>query len=173
MSLWRKKIEDLVSMGKDMAQEGHFDAKNILTTSQSFKDRYVLYISIDFEAKILKRNCIAHETYIFKNESNSGAPQWGFPAPPPTAAIFLFQMVKNTILNEKSEFNSKISVQSTPVSTKNQKTFFLRDINQKFFFLPYGFHILASQKNNFHGHGGSQWVPGCLLAHFRAIKGFF
>ena len=52
-------------------------------------------------------------------------------------------------------------------------TFFLWEITQKFFFLAYGFHILATQKNNFHGPGGSQWGPGGLLAHFRAKKGYF
>ena len=46
-------------------------------------------------------------------------------------------------------------------------TFFLWEITQKFFFLTYGFHILATQKNIFHG-------PGGLLAHFRATKkGYF
>ena len=33
-------------------------------------------------------------------------------------------------------------------------TFFLWEITQKFFFLAYGFHILATQKNIFHGPGG-------------------
>ena len=40
-------------------------------------------------------------------------------------------------------------------------------------FLPWDFHILATQKNNFCHPGGSQWVPGGLLAHFRAKKGYF
>ena len=39
-------------------------------------------------------------------------------------------------------------------------TFFLWEIIQKFFFLAWGFHILATLKNIFCHPGGSQWVPG-------------
>ena len=52
-------------------------------------------------------------------------------------------------------------------------TFFLWEINQKFFFLAWGFHILATQKNNFCHPGGSQWGPGAFWAHIRAQKGYF
>ena len=45
--------------------------------------------------------------------------------------------------------------------------------NPKKFFLAWGFHILATHKNNFHGAGGSQWGPGGLLARFRAKNGNF
>ena len=31
---WEQKVGDLVSMGQEMAHEGHFDAPNILKTSQ-------------------------------------------------------------------------------------------------------------------------------------------
>ena len=54
-----------------------------------------------------------------------------------------------------------------------QATFFICEIIQKFFFLAYGFHILATQKNIFHGPGGSQRGPGGLLAHLRAKEGYF
>ena len=47
-------------------------------------------------------------------------------------------------------------------------TFFLWEITQKFFFLAWGFDILAARKNNFCGPWGSQWGPGVLLATFRA-----
>ena len=47
-------------------------------------------------------------------------------------------------------------------------TFSLWEIIIKFFFLALGFHILATQENYFYGPDGSQWGPGCLLAHFRA-----
>ena len=47
-------------------------------------------------------------------------------------------------------------------------TFFLWEINQKFFFPAWGFHISATRKNNFHHPGGSQWGPGGLLASFKA-----
>ena len=46
-------------------------------------------------------------------------------------------------------------------------TFFLWEIIQKFFFLSLSFHILATRNNNFCHAGGSQWVPGGLLGHFR------
>ena len=52
-------------------------------------------------------------------------------------------------------------------------TFFLWEIIQKFFFLAWGFHILATRKNIFCHPGGSQWVPVGLLACFRAKKGYF
>ena len=52
-------------------------------------------------------------------------------------------------------------------------TFFLWEIIQKFFFLSLSFHILATRNNNFCHAGGSQWVPGGLLGHFRAKTGFF
>ena len=51
--------------------------------------------------------------------------------------------------------------------------FFSMGDNSKILFLPLGFHILATRKINFHGPGGSQWVPGALLTHFRAKKGYF
>ena len=53
------------------------------------------------------------------------------------------------------------------------QTFFLWKINRKFFFLAWGFHILATQKNNFCHLGGSQWAPGGLLARFRAKNAYF
>ena len=52
-------------------------------------------------------------------------------------------------------------------------TFFLWEIIQKFFFLAWGFHILATRKNIFCHPGGSQWARGGLLACFRAKKGYF
>ena len=52
-------------------------------------------------------------------------------------------------------------------------TFFLWEIIQKFFFLPWGFDILATPKNNFDGHGGSQWGPGGLLGHLKAKRAIF
>ena len=52
-------------------------------------------------------------------------------------------------------------------------TFFLWEITQKFFFLARGYHILATQKNNFCHPGGSQWGPGGHLAHFWGKKGYF
>ena len=48
-------------------------------------------------------------------------------------------------------------------------TFFLLEITQKFFFLARGFSILATQKNNFNGPGGSQWGPGGILGLKKAI----
>ncbi|XP_044574402.1 spectrin beta chain, non-erythrocytic 1 isoform X3 [Cotesia glomerata] len=35
MSQWELKVDDLVAMGQEMAHEGHFDAKNILKSSQA------------------------------------------------------------------------------------------------------------------------------------------
>ena len=52
-------------------------------------------------------------------------------------------------------------------------TFFLWEITQKFFFLAWGFHILATRKNIFCHPGGSQWARGGLLACFRAKKCYF
>ena len=52
-------------------------------------------------------------------------------------------------------------------------TFFLWEIIQKFFFLSLSFHILATRNNNFCHLGGSQWVPGGLLACFKVKNGFF
>ena len=52
-------------------------------------------------------------------------------------------------------------------------TFFLSEIIQKFFFRAWGFDILATQKNNFHGLWGSQRVPGGLLASIRAKMALF
>ena len=52
-------------------------------------------------------------------------------------------------------------------------TFFQWEIIQKFFFLPYVFHILATRKNNFCHPGGSQWAPGGLLARFWAKNAYF
>ena len=50
-------------------------------------------------------------------------------------------------------------------------TFFLLEITQKIFFLSWGFHILATQKNNFYGLGGFQWGPGGLLAYLTGNTG--
>ena len=48
-------------------------------------------------------------------------------------------------------------------------TFFLWEINRKFFFLAWGIHTLATQKKNIFCHpGGFQWAPEGLLACFRA-----
>ena len=52
-------------------------------------------------------------------------------------------------------------------------TFFLWEITQKFFFLAWGFHILATRKNIFCHPGGSQWAPGGLLARFRVKNAYF
>ena len=52
-------------------------------------------------------------------------------------------------------------------------TFFLWEIIQKFFFLSWGFHILATQKSNFYDPEGSQWVPEGLLAPFRTKMSYF
>ena len=52
-------------------------------------------------------------------------------------------------------------------------TFFLWEINQKLFFLSLSFHILVTRNNNYCHPGGSQWVPGGLLACFKAKNGFF
>lgn len=34
LTQWQQKVDDLVAMGQEMAHEGHFDAPNILKTSQ-------------------------------------------------------------------------------------------------------------------------------------------
>ena len=52
-------------------------------------------------------------------------------------------------------------------------TFFLWEINQKFFFLSLSFHILVTRNKNFCPPGGSQWAPGGLLAHFGPKKAIF
>ena len=52
-------------------------------------------------------------------------------------------------------------------------TFFLWEVNQKFFFLPWGFNIQATRKNNFCHPVWAQWGHRSLLAHFRAKWGYF
>jgi len=39
MSQWDQKISDLVELGNEMAQEGHFDADNILSASRSCQEK--------------------------------------------------------------------------------------------------------------------------------------
>ena len=39
MSQWDQKISDLVELGKEMAQEGHFDADSILSASRSCQEK--------------------------------------------------------------------------------------------------------------------------------------
>jgi len=39
MSQWDQKISDLVELGKELAQEGHFDADNILSASRSCQEK--------------------------------------------------------------------------------------------------------------------------------------
>lgn len=45
MYQWEQKVDDLVAMGQEMAHEGHFDAVNILKTSQATQKKYM---RIDF-----------------------------------------------------------------------------------------------------------------------------
>ncbi|KAK0173670.1 hypothetical protein PV328_006832 [Microctonus aethiopoides] len=40
MCQWEQKIDDLVAMGQEMAHEGHFDAPNILKTSQATQKKF-------------------------------------------------------------------------------------------------------------------------------------
>ncbi|XP_050460702.1 spectrin beta chain, non-erythrocytic 5 isoform X2 [Cataglyphis hispanica] len=40
MYLWEQKVDDLVAMGQEMAHEGHFDAVNILKTSQATQKKF-------------------------------------------------------------------------------------------------------------------------------------
>ncbi|XP_057323872.1 spectrin beta chain, non-erythrocytic 1 isoform X4 [Microplitis mediator] len=40
MYQWEQKVDDLVAMGQEMAHEGHFDAKNILKTSQATQKKF-------------------------------------------------------------------------------------------------------------------------------------
>ena len=54
-----------------------------------------------------------------------------------------------------------------------QTNFFPMRVHSKKIFLAWGYHILATRKNNFHGSGGSQRVPGGLLGHFMAKKSYF
>ena len=51
--------------------------------------------------------------------------------------------------------------------------FVLWEIIKKFFFISLSFHILVTRNNNFCHPGGSQWVPGGLLACFKAKNCFF
>ncbi len=36
---WQQKVDDLVNVGNEMAQEGHFDAGNILRASKECRDK--------------------------------------------------------------------------------------------------------------------------------------
>lgn len=38
---WQQKVDDLVTVGQEMAQEGHFDANSILKASKECRDKYV------------------------------------------------------------------------------------------------------------------------------------
>ena len=58
-------------------------------------------------------------------------------------------------------------------STFGHNNFFLWEIIQKFFFLSWGLHIQATQKNEFHDPEGSQWVPGGHWAHFKIKMSYF
>ncbi|KAK2588759.1 hypothetical protein KPH14_001641 [Odynerus spinipes] len=40
MCQWEQKVDDLVAMGQEMAHEGHFDAENILKTSQATQRKF-------------------------------------------------------------------------------------------------------------------------------------
>lgn len=40
MCQWEQKVDDLVVMGEEMAHEGHFDAANILKTSQATQKKF-------------------------------------------------------------------------------------------------------------------------------------
>ncbi|XP_044008912.1 spectrin beta chain, non-erythrocytic 5 isoform X1 [Aphidius gifuensis] len=40
MYQWEQKVDDLVAMGEEMAHEGHFDAPNILNTSQATQKKF-------------------------------------------------------------------------------------------------------------------------------------
>lgn len=40
MYQWKQKVDDLVAMGEEMAHEGHFDAPNILKTSQATQRKF-------------------------------------------------------------------------------------------------------------------------------------
>lgn len=42
---WEQKVDDLVTMGQEMAHEGHFDAPNILKTSQETQNKYAFITS--------------------------------------------------------------------------------------------------------------------------------
>lgn len=55
MCQWEQKVDDLVAMGEEMAHEGHFDAANILKTSQATQRKCVntLY-NIKVMIKIIK-----------------------------------------------------------------------------------------------------------------------
>ena len=52
-------------------------------------------------------------------------------------------------------------------------TFFLWEIIQKFFFLLWGFHILANSKKLVSSSLGYQWASEGLLACFRVKKAYF
>jgi spectrin beta len=39
MSQWDQKISDMVELGKEMANEGHFDAGSILSASRSCQEK--------------------------------------------------------------------------------------------------------------------------------------
>ncbi|KAG1650604.1 Spectrin beta chain, non-erythrocytic 5 [Nymphon striatum] len=40
LATWDKKIDEMVTLGEDMATKGHFDAPNILNASKAFSDRF-------------------------------------------------------------------------------------------------------------------------------------
>lgn len=39
LSQWERKVEDLITLGYEMAQDGHFDAPSILRTSQIMQSK--------------------------------------------------------------------------------------------------------------------------------------
>lgn len=39
---WQQKVDDLMAVGREMAQEGHFDANNILKASEECKDKFAM-----------------------------------------------------------------------------------------------------------------------------------
>ena len=87
--------------------------------------------------------------------------------------------IKMIILVKKKVWHDDLGLHFFKIQNGSQApdmvrlTFFLWEITQKFFFLAWGFHILATRKNNFCHPGGSQWAPGGLLARFRAKNAYF
>lgn len=45
LAQWEQKVDDLVAMGQEMAHEGHFDAPNILKTSQATQKKLVFKLN--------------------------------------------------------------------------------------------------------------------------------
>ena len=112
-----------------------------------------------------------------------GAPQWGLPAPPPHYSHFF-------VLNgaeHNTDWKKWIQQQDfcavdiridekpkwPPSAWFGQTNFFSMGDKPKILFSTIWFSYPSISKNNFHGQGGSKWLLGGLLGHFRAKKGYF